>query len=584
MSAPAGSPRAPQELRGIPVCGGSRVGPALIFEEALDLAPVSDRPPADPEAEVQRLRRAAAAAREDLERLLATLGGDGGVGAIFRAHGLMLEGLVPQLEAEVRSGRAAERAVAHVLHAAAARLSASKNRLMAQRSQDVLDVERRLLRALRGVPAQDPTGPAGGNDPVVVVARDLTPSETAALEGRAVCALALEQGGVTSHSALIAKSLGIPCVVGVPGLLAGVQHGDRLWVDGTEGRVVFHPDDDMVRRARELGERYDRLERTLVAESRLPPETLDGHRAVLLANIEFPLDVEAGLKRGAEGVGLFRTEFLWKPGQSLPDEEEHVRAYRSTLERMAGGRLTVRTFDFGSDKEAPEVGAPEPNPALGVRSLRWCFEHPQAFHVQLRALLRAAAEGDLRILLPMVGGLEELRRAKALIAAAADSLAREGVAHRADVPVGIMIEIPAAAVTADLLAEEVAFFSIGTNDLIQYDLAVARLNPRLAPLFRPSHPSILRLILDTVRAAARRGRGLTMCGEMGGHSIYTVLLLGLGVREFSLTPGYLPRVRRLLRSLTLEQARAIAEACLRLPTADDVEAHLRARVAAVGAG
>jgi phosphotransferase system enzyme I (PtsI) len=418
----------------------------------------------------------------------------------------------------------------------------------------------------------------------VVVARDLSPSETAALEGRNVAALALEQGGVTSHSAVIAKSLGIPCVVGVAGLLERVQHGDTLWVDGTGGRVVLHPDAETVQRARGLGERYETLERALVGESRLPAETLDGHEAVLLANIEFPLDVEAALARGAQGVGLYRTEFLWRPGQPLPDEEEHVRAYRSTLERMGGGRLTVRTFDFGSDKESPEAGPPEPNPALGVRSLRWCFEHPQAFHVQLRALLRVAAEGDLRIMLPMVGSLEDLRRARALLAAAARELQAEGLAHRPDVPVGIMIEIPAAAITADLLAREADFLSIGTNDLIQYDLAVDRMNPKLAPLFQPSHPSLLRLLRDTIRAASAAGKPVTMCGEMGGHSLYTVLLLGLGLREFSLTPGYIPRVRRLLRGLTLERARRLAAECLKLPTAEAVEAHLRANVTPVGAG
>jgi phosphoenolpyruvate-protein phosphotransferase (PTS system enzyme I) len=572
------------ELKGIPVCGGSRVGPALLYEEAPDVVLLPEGPPSDVEAEVARLARALVAARDDLERLLGTLGGDAGIGGIFRAHALMLDGLAPDLEAEVRKGVRAERAVAQVLHAAAARLARSPNRRMAERSQDVVDVERRLLRALSGLPQAERAGPVGAGQPAVIVAADLTPSETAALEGRNVAALALEQGGVTSHSALIAKSLGIPCVVGVAGLLTRVQHGDMLWVEGTDGLVVVNPDPATVVRARGRGERYETLERTLVAESRLPAETLDGHKAVLLANIEFPLDVEAALARGAEGVGLYRTEFLWKPGQALPSEEEHMRAYRTTLERMGGGRLTVRTFDFGSDKEGPGTGPVEPNPALGMRSLRWCFEHPRAFHVQLRALLRVAAEGDVRIMLPMVGSLEEVRRARTMIAAAADELAAEGLPHRADLPVGVMIELPAAALTADLLAREADFFSIGTNDLIQYDLAVDRLNPRLAPLFRPSHPSILRLLRDVIRHAAHAGTPVTMCGEMGGHSIYTVLLLGLGLREFSLTPGYIPRVRRLLRGLTLERARGLAAECLGLSTAEEVEAHLRANVTPVGAG
>jgi phosphotransferase system enzyme I (PtsI) len=568
-------------LGGIPVCGGSRVGPALLYEESPDVVALPDAPPQEPRLETERLRRAVALAREELERLQAQLGGEAGVGGIFRAHGMLLESVAPDIEAAIQRGQGAEHAAAGVLHAAAARLARSSNRLMAQRAQDLVDVERRLLRALTGAAAPSRAGPAGGDRPVVIVARDLTPSETADLEGRAVAALALEEGGVTSHSAVIARSLGIPCVAGVAGLRAHVQHGDTLWVDGSAGCVVVHPDEAARREALGLGERYDRFERALLAESTLPCETLDGHKVTLLANIEFPLDVEAGLARGAEGVGLYRTEFLVRPGQALPTEDQHLAAYRATLQRLAGGRLTVRTFDFGSDKEAPQGASPEPNPALGVRSLRWCFAHPQAFHTQLRALLRVAAEGDVRILLPMVGGLEELRRARGMLEAAADELVLQGLPCRRDVPLGIMVEVPAAAVIADLLVTEADFLSIGTNDLIQYDLAVDRLNPRLAPLFQPSHPSILRLVRDTLAAARGRGVPVTLCGEMGGHALHTALLFGLGLREFSLTPGYIPRVRRLLRSLTLERARRLATACLDLATAEDVEGYLRRHVPAL---
>jgi phosphoenolpyruvate-protein phosphotransferase (PTS system enzyme I) len=568
-------------LDGIAVCGGSRVGPALLYEESPDVVALPERPALEPRLEVERLRRAVATAQEELDRLQAQLGGEAGVGGIFRAHGMLIESVRPEVEAGIEAGQSAERAAASVLHRAAGRLARSTNRLMAQRAQDLIDVERRLLRALTGGFGPGSAGPAGGDRPVVIVARDLTPSETAALEGRAVAAIALEEGGVTSHSAVIARSLGIPCVVGVVGLRARVQHGDMLWVDGSRGTVVVHPDEAAHREALGLGERYDRFERTLLAESRLPCETLDGHKVTLLANIEFPLDVEAGLARGAEGVGLYRTEFLVKPGQPLPTEEQHLAAYRTTLQRLAGGRLTVRTYDFGSDKEAPGGGGGEVNPALGLRSLRWCFAHPQAFHVQLRALLRVAAEGDVRILLPMVAGLDDLRRARAMLAAAAKELEGQGLPCRADVPVGIMVEVPAAAVTADLLVQEADFLSIGTNDLIQYDLAVDRLNPRLASLFQPSHPSILRLVRDTLAAARARGRPVTLCGEMGGYAAHSALLLGLGLREFSVSPGTLPRVRRLLRSLTLEQARRLAEACLRLETSQDVDAYLKRHVPAL---
>ena len=359
-----------------------------------------------------------------------------------------------------------------------------------------------------------------------------------------------------------------------------------IWVDGSAGTVVVEPDAAAMERAVERGQRYERLEASLLGESHLPAETLDGHRATLLANIEYPLDVEAAMARGADGVGLYRTEFLYERehGDQLPTEEEHLDAYRSTLARIGDARLTIRTFDFGADKEHPRAPEEEePNPALGVRSLRWCFEHPEPFITQLRALLRVAREGDVRIMLPMVGGLEELRRAKTYLRTAARQLEAEGIDHEPDPPVGIMIEIPAAAVISDLLAREVDFFSIGTNDLIQYDLAVDRMNPRVEPLFRPSHPSLLRLVQRAITVAGDAEIPVTLCGEMGGHSVYTVLLFGMGLREFSLTPGYIPRARRLLRRLTLKEARTIAAECLRRETAAEIEQLLRDRIPSIEA-
>ena len=573
------------ELRGIAVVGGSRVGRALLYDEVPDVTPAAAVPPRDVEAEVARVQRAAALARQDLESLGESVAGRGdGVSQIFQAHVLMLEDFVPRLMVAIREGATAEHAVATVFHSFATSLGKVKDPMLAQRKQDIIDLQRRMLRALSGLQPASPD-PGVEEGAVVVVASDLTPSETAALQGRDIAAIALEYGGPTSHTALIAKSLGIPCVVGVAHLTARVQPGDTVWVDGSAGTVVIEPDAATVERAVGLGERYERLEARLVRESDLPAETLDGHRAFLYANVEFPLDVEAGMARGAEGVGLFRTEFLRRPDGSLPTEEEQVAAYRRTLRGIGSCPLTIRTFDFGMDKGYPERGrSAEPNPALGERSLRWCFANPDAFHEHLRALLRIAAEGDVRIMLPMVGSLEEVRAARAALERAANQLRDEDVPHRTNPPLGVMIEIPAAATTADLLAREVDFFSIGTNDLIQYDLAVDRMNARVAGLFRPSHPSVLRLLQSTIRVASDAGISVTMCGEMGGHSIYTVLLLGLGLRSFSLTPGYLPRARRLLRSLTLREARGIAAQALTMETASDVEALLQSRITPVGAG
>ncbi len=572
------------ELQGIPVSGGSRIGRALLYEETPEVSPSSAVPPEDPAAEVARLRRAAELAKEDLTALRESMAGQEGIAGIFGAHAVILDDFMPRLESAIHDGMTAERAVATVLHTYAAELARMRNRLVAQRSQDIVDLERRLLRALSGLRPKAPD-PGKADGPVVVVAHDLTPTETAQLEGRNIAAIALELGGATSHTAVIAKSLSIPCVVGVAGLTERVQPGDMIWVDGSKGTVVIEPDSATVERAVGLGERYERLEASLLRESHLPAETLDGHHARLLANVEFPLDVRAGIDRGAAGVGLFRTEFLFTPDQGLPSEDEQVKTYRATLELLGGGQLTIRTFDFGADKETPfPSDEPEPNPAMGVRSLRWCFAHPDAFKTQLRAILRVAAEGDVRIMLPMVAGLEDVRMAQAAIRAAAAELAAEGVEHRPDPPIGVMVEIPGAAVTADLLVRHVDFLSIGTNDLIQYDLAVDRMNPHVARLFQPSHPSILRLIDGTIQAAVEAGKPVTMCGEMGGQSVYTVLLFGMGLRSFSLTPGYIPRARRLLRSLTLREARSLANQCLRMETAEEVERLLLDSVQPIGAG
>ncbi len=560
-----------RSFQGIPVSGGSRVGRAVHYEAVP--FPVERRtvPPDEVPRELKRLKDAVTAAETGLSE--SQRGLDKEVGSIFEAHRLLLEAVAVEIQAEVEKGAAAGHAVASVLRRYANRLKELNDPFFAERRQDVLDVERRLLAALSGLPAHGvPSG--DGRTPVVVVAEDLTPTEAAALARGDVAGLVLEHGGATSHTAILAKALGFPCVVGIPGVVAAIAPGAEVWVDGTTGAVVVDPDAPSKDVSRRHAEEWEETERGYLEEAGLPAETLDGYQVTLLGNIEFPVEVAAAALRGAAGIGLYRTEFLFDPSRPVPDEAAHLAAYREALSRVRPNRLTIRTFDFGSDKAVPGGAPPEPNPALGARSLRWCFAHPDVFRPQLRALLRVAAEGDVRILLPMVVSPEDLRRARSLLASAAEELAREGVPCRKDPPVGAMIEVPAAAVTADLLAREADFFSIGTNDLIQYGLAVDRANEQVAPLFRPSHPSVLRLIETVVRAAAARGLPVTMCGEMGGEAAYTVLLLGLGLRELSMTPVVIPRVRRLIRSLTLASARTIAARAMRLATADEIDAYL----------
>jgi phosphotransferase system enzyme I (PtsI) len=572
-----------KRLRGIPVSPGSRIGRA-VHHEAVPFAGDVDRrtvPAAEVPRERARLSAAFEAASRGLDESRKALAVDPQVGSIFEVHRILLEGVRGEIDEAVVAGSSAEHAVATVLRGYANRLAEIADPLFSERRTDVIDVERRLLLALSG---RGVTGaaPGDGKTPLVVVAEDLTPTEAAALSQGSLAALVLEHGGPTSHTAIIAKALGVPCVVGVGGLVAAVAPGAEVWVDGSSGLVVVEPDAKARAEALALGARHEADERALLQETGLPAETLDGHAVTLLANIEFPLEVASAAARGAAGIGLYRTEFLYEPSVGIPDEEAHLAAYRDALSRIKPGRLTIRTFDFGADKAAPGSTS-EANPALGSRSLRWCFSHPEAFRPQLRALLRVAAEGDVRVMLPMVGGPEDVRHFRALLAEAAEGLSDEGVPHRDPdgVRVGAMIEIPAAAVMADVLAREVDFFSIGTNDLIQYDLAVDRTNEQVAPLFRPSHPSLLRLV-ELVVAAARspkRPIPVTMCGEMGGEEAYTVLLLGLGVKEFSLTPTVIPRVRRLVRRLTLARARFVAARCRRFDTPDEVDAFLHAALA-----
>jgi phosphotransferase system enzyme I (PtsI) len=567
-------------FQGIPVSGGSRVGVAVHHEAVPYSQDVERRSvaPSELPRERERLGAAVESALRGIEASRRALASQPEVGSIFEVHRLLLETVRGEIEAAIDAGSSVEHAVATVLRRYANRLAEVPDPMFAERRNDVLDVERRLLRALAGEDGEKPaTG--DGRTAVVVVAEDLTPAETAALAGRRVAGIVLEHGGPTSHTAIIAKALAVPCVVGVRGIVAAVAPGDDVWVDGTRGEVVVGPDAAARKEAARRASSWEEDERRLLAEAHLPAETRDGHRVTLLANVELPLEVAAAMTRGAAGIGLYRTEFLFDPSRPAPDEAAHLAAYRDALARVKPGRLTVRTFDFGSDKAIPGGASGESNPALGSRSLRWCFEHPDVFVPQLRALLRVAAEGDVRVMLPMVAGAEEVRRARAMLADAARALDAEGVAHvdAATLPVGVMVEVPAAVAVADLLAAEADFFSIGTNDLIQYGLAVDRTNERVATLFRPSHPSVLRWIEQVVLAARAAPRALpvTMCCEMGGDVAYAVLLLGLGIRELSLTPSAIPRVRHLVREWTLARARSVAARCRRLATADEVDAFLR---------
>jgi phosphotransferase system enzyme I (PtsI) len=395
---------------------------------------------------------------------------------------------------------------------------------------------------------------------VVVIAHDLLPSQTVLLDKRKVKGFATDVGGRTSHTAIVARAMGIPAVVGLGNITAEITGGDPVIIDGNRGVVIINPDEEQLAEHREYGQRLVQFETELEKLRDLPAETRDGHRVQMCANIEFPEEVDDALTRGAEGIGLYRTEFLYLAGEHEPSEEDHYRAYRDALRRLNGKPLVIRTLDLGADKytQAKQTN-PERNPFLGDRSIRMCLHDIPMFKRQLRAILRASMLGEVRIMFPMITTIMELRQATMVFRDVMEELEDEGVDCRRDIPIGAMIEVPSAALMAEAISREVAFFSIGTNDLVQYTLAVDRTNERVAGLFLPAHPAVLKLIRDTINAAARNNINCSVCGEMAGEPLYTLLLLGLGLKIFSMNAPDIPEVKKIIRSTTMEHARWVAQ-------------------------
>ncbi len=450
----------------------------------------------------------------------------------------------------------AEYAVSVVLRRYASNFSAISDRYLSERVKDIFDIERRIMHNLVG---QKQESLAHLSSDVVVIAHDLLPSQTAALDRAHVKGFATDVGGRTSHTAIVARAMGIPAVVGLGNITAEVSSGDRIILDGNRGVVIINPDAEQLAEHREYERRREVLEAELRELVSLPAVTLDGHAVSLYANIEFPEEVDEAIRRGAAGIGLYRTEFLYMASQKEPTEEDHYNAYAESLRRLGGRPLVIRTLDLGADKYTQARSpTPERNPFLGDRSIRMCLHDIPMFKRQLRAILRSSVLGDVRIMFPMISTLMELRQARMVLKDVMEELDDEGVPYRADIPVGMMIEVPSAALMANQFAREVNFFSIGTNDLIQYTLAVDRTNEKVAGLFCPAHPSVLLLIRDVIRAGQRNDISVSVCGEMAGEPLYTLLLLGLGLTLFSMNSTDIGEVKRIIRSTTIEHARQVA--------------------------
>ena len=481
------------------------------------------------------------------------------IGGIFGVHlGLLGDKtIVNQVIVEISDRHAtAEYAVSTVMRKYANAFLAMADKYMSDRVKDIYDIERRVLHNLIG---QKHENLNHLTQDVVVIAHDMLPSQTALLDRQHVRGFATDAGGRTSHTAIVARAMGIPAVVGLGNITSEVSGGDTVIIDGNRGVVIVNPDADQLAEHAEYQKKLIILDRELRELAHLPGETLDGHVICLQANIESPEDVTDALTKGAEGIGLYRTEFLYLTRETEPTEEDHYDAYVDVLQRNGGRPMVIRTLDLGADKYTQQqLQNPERNPFLGDRSIRMCLHDIPMFKRQLRAIMRASVHGDVRIMFPMISTLMELRQARMVLNDVMEDLEDEGLPFRREIPVGMMIEVPSAAIMADQFAKEVNFFSIGTNDLVQYTLAVDRTNEKVAGLFCPAHPAVLKLVRDVIRTGQRNNISVSVCGEMAGEPLYTLLLLGLGLTTFSMNGPDIPEVKKIIRSTTYEHAKQVA--------------------------
>jgi len=533
-------------------------------------------------SEIERLHQALEQSRRELTDLRDSaaqrLGAE--TAAIFDFHLALLgdKALLDKFEQKIRAESVtAEYAVANVLRQYAKEFLQMPEYL-ADRVKDVYDIERRILRNLIGQSRESLTRL---REDVVVLAHDLTPSQTANLDRAHILGLATDAGGRTSHTAIVARALGIPAVVGLNDVTSAIDAGDTVIIDGNRGVVIINPDEATVEELQRFEQRLVELEHDLDKIRDLPAVTRDGHEIALLGNIEFPQEAETVIAKGGAGIGLYRTEFLYlsSEDEAPPTEEDHYQAYCKVMEIMQNRPVCIRTLDLGADKWTQERAAvPERNPFLGLRSIRFCFKNLDLFKIQLRAILRASLRGDVSVMFPLITTLMELRQAKMILRDVIEDLEEENVEVRSDVPVGIMVEVPSAALQCDVLSEEVDFFSIGTNDLVQYTLAVDRGNERVASLFTPAHPAVLRLIKRVIRVGRNNDVGVGLCGEMASQPEYALLLLGMGLKTFSIAPPAIPEIKRLIRSCTLKHARKVASDVLKFDSDKQVVRYLRNQV------